>query len=237
MSITATRRRLKTALADAEAFRALVGKDTCERWEFAGSLRRQQAMVGDIDHVVIPRWGEVPTEGLFAEPRTANLLWERLDRLVKEGKLTKAIKSNGMRWGEKHRSVVFNGFDHELYTADVENWWPVMAIKTGPAELSKRFVIDIQKSGHCHRGGFYVCSKRRWYCVCGWKDAAPEWVPNAPPKREGIIRAPDRPDEQIALCPMCRRTEGLELERIAIPDEQAYFRVCGLRWVPPEKRG
>src|SRR5689334_8378943 len=100
MSTATVKRSFAEALVDAEAFRDLF-EGCYERWEIAGSLRRMKAEVGDVEHVVIPIFGEVATtSGLFAEKRRANLIWHRLDELVAYRQVTKHLYSNGFRWGD-----------------------------------------------------------------------------------------------------------------------------------------
>ena len=86
MSTTLSRRPLRKATEDAEAFRALFPASTYERWEIAGSIRRGRPEVGDVEHVIVPRFGAIQiTLGLFAESQTVNLLWHHLDGLVRAG--------------------------------------------------------------------------------------------------------------------------------------------------------
>lgn len=102
-----TKRDLARAYEDAVSFRGLFPEACCERWEFAGSVRRGRPAVGDVEHVIVPRWGEVTDPAdLFAVPRRANLLWHHLDRLVCEGGgVGRACYGDDgrRRWGEKYR--------------------------------------------------------------------------------------------------------------------------------------
>src|SRR5437870_2820192 len=92
MSTATAKRTNADALADAEAFRALFNPSHYERWEIAGSVRRKCREVGDVEHVVIPRFGPVTShEGLFAERVTANLLFNQLDQLVRDGTVQKHL--------------------------------------------------------------------------------------------------------------------------------------------------
>lgn len=157
MSTTSTKRSHAQALKDAEAFRALFldpAHHNCPsyvRWEFAGSLRRQKREVGDVEHLIIPAFGEPENPGLFGE-RTLNLLWKRLEELVDgsggAGECRRHIYGEtGFRWGPKYRGVDFRGHLHELWTAGAENWANQLVIRTGPAEFSRRVVSGFNRGG------------------------------------------------------------------------------------------
>lgn len=159
MSTTETRRALGAAKADAEAFRELFS-GCFDRWEVAGSVRRGRPEVGDIEHVVISRFGPVMGEGQLIV-RPGHLLWERMDRLVAEGVLRKAVYPDGStRWGDKYRGVVYpsgeGGFRHEVFRAEIDNWGPILAIRTGPAELSRRLVTQLARSGRLKQEDGFV---------------------------------------------------------------------------------
>jgi DNA polymerase/3'-5' exonuclease PolX len=144
MSTSTTKRPHAVALADAESLRSLFPPTTYARWEFAGSVRRGKPEVSDVEHVVIPNFGDMPGGGLFAD--RVNLLFHRLDELERKGTVTKHVYGNSptgapsYRWGDKYRGVDFRGFNHEFFTADAQNWGAVLLIRTGPARFSQQFV-------------------------------------------------------------------------------------------------
>ena len=89
-----TKRPYAEALANAEKFRDLFMPMFAEAWTIAGSIRRHRPMVGDVEHVVIPKFGEaVPLGSMF--PERCNLLWHRMEELVHNGPLTKAVYGEG----------------------------------------------------------------------------------------------------------------------------------------------
>lgn len=167
MSTTATKRTYREALTDATAFRDRFAT-LYERWEIAGSVRRGKSEVGDIEHVVIPKFGEVAVGGgLFAQTATVNLVWHELERLAAAGQLQKHVYgATGFRWGEKYRGVDFNGFNHEIFCADADNFGPTLAIRTGPAEFSQRLVVALRHGGMCNKHGKVW---RYHPCACGGK--------------------------------------------------------------------
>lgn len=149
MSTSDSKRLRRIALEDAEAFKALFPAHTYTRWEFAGSLRRQMKVVGDVEHVIEPVWGDVEVgTGLFVETVRTNLLLHRLDELYRASQVAKHVYPNGThRWREKYRGVSFRGFAHELFTATAENWGLILLIRTGPAEYSREVVDRLRARG------------------------------------------------------------------------------------------
>jgi hypothetical protein len=139
-----TKRPWADAMADAESLRALFPPHCYERWEFAGSLRRRCPDVSDVEHVVIPAFGEVAVTmpgSLFSTRQRANLLWHHLDALWQGGTVERHIYGQtGMRWGKLYRGIDYRGCMHEFFTTDPENWGWQLLIRTGPAAYSQRVV-------------------------------------------------------------------------------------------------
>jgi DNA polymerase/3'-5' exonuclease PolX len=245
VSSTTIRRPWAQALAQAEAFREMFPPSCYDAWVFAGSLRRRCTDVGDIEHVVMPRWGDVEIGGgLFAERKTVNLLWHRADELLRERFISHHIyktANNGLttKWGDKYRGAEFRDCCHEIWTANRDNWGSVLAIRTGPTEYSKMLVNALQRRGFVNAEG-YVWNKSSWSCQCGWVGADPKWVAivTARAAWDGAkhFRAPGTPEESAACCPQCQDPMGLTMERISVPDEASYFKLCGLPHIPPERR-
>lgn len=211
MSTTSTKRPHAAAKADAAEFYRLFPAACFARWSAAGSLRRRCPEVGDVEHVVIPAFGELAVGGtLFAQTQRVNLLWHHLDALVSGGVVTKHLYgATGYRWGEKYRGVDFRGHLHELFACEADNWGPTLAIRTGPAEFSKGLVTGLRRNGNRNVDGYV------WRCnacfLCG----------------------PDRVNER---CQKCQGTDLEPIERLSVPDEEAYFKLAGMAFVPPEKR-
>ena len=159
---TSMRRSREKALAEADNFKNLLKPEiTCERFEFAGSLRRGKADVGDIDICCIPRFADLPKMGdLFGETERANLLWQRVNDMVGIGTFTKHIKETAAgprpKWGDGCRAIEFRGCAYEIQMCDPDNWALWLAVRTGPAELSKEIVTRLPKYGYTSRDGFYI---------------------------------------------------------------------------------
>lgn len=154
---SSVKRPLREAMADAEAFRALFPASCYTRWEIAGSVRRRREYVGDVEHVVIPAIGEWSSGDIFATPTTGSLLWHELDKLVDAGTVKahtyQTTRGDQFRWGEKYRGIDFRHFNHEIFCAMPDSWGSVLAIRTGPAELSKELVTRLLKYGYKNAEG------------------------------------------------------------------------------------
>ena len=148
MSTTADRVPLAQAYGCAERFRHLFDGSPVHRWEYAGSLRRGEASVGDIEHVICT--GESVFHALDAMVAEEGLFDQAGPRAV-----SKAIYWSGghqlHRWGDKYRGVMFEGVRHELFLATPLNFGLILAIRTGPAAFSRALVEAM------NRGGMYRC--------------------------------------------------------------------------------
>ncbi|HEX8323958.1 MAG TPA: hypothetical protein VF595_08590 [Tepidisphaeraceae bacterium] len=259
MSTTPTKRTLADATADAMAFQCLFDREMYENWTVAGSVRRGREAVSDVEHVVVPRYGEIEEAGgLFTETRRVNLVMHHLDKLASAGSVKKHVYGglNGdgisranppegytatrFKWGEKSRGVDYRGFCHEIYAADAENLGSVLAIRTGPGGYSKMLVNALQRNGYMNDGG-YVWNKNDMTCAgCGWRGTfagergllfiAPEDWTDA--KASKWINGRDR----AGVCPQCRKHEPLSMQLVPAPDERAYFKLCGVPYVAPAAR-
>lgn len=162
MSTTALKRPLAEAQADAEAFRDLFA-ECYERWTIAGSVRRGKSEVGDVEHVVIPTQRDRIIPGsMFGEMESVNALLVRMDELLDAGVLVKhtydvnrADGTTGERqmWGDKYRGIDFRGHMHEVFCATPAGWGAILAIRTGPADFSKRLVTSLHPRGLQCEGG------------------------------------------------------------------------------------
>lgn len=155
---TGAKRKHAEALADAEAFKSLFPASCYERWTIAGSVRRLKPEVGDVEHVVIAREGDLPGKDLFATPVKGSLLWHRVDELREELVVSQHIyiDKNGhgaFRWGERYRGLDFRGFNHEIFLAYPDGWGSRLAICTGPADYSHNLVSVIQRFGRYCKDG------------------------------------------------------------------------------------
>lgn len=113
----------------------------CQRIEIAGSLRRKEPMVGDIEIVLI-----LPIAyNLFGDPEEdETFALHLLDlALAKVGCI--CIKN-----GKKYKRVVFRGkYKVDLFITTPQKWGCIFTIRTGSAEFTKRLVTNKKYGGLC----------------------------------------------------------------------------------------
>jgi DNA polymerase/3'-5' exonuclease PolX len=114
-------------------------RDCCEVIQIAGSIRRGKPLVKDAEIVCIPR----------------DTLWHRLDLLVQQRKLEKAmyaIHKKGQpityqpRWGDKYRGVCLPGDDMkiEIFTANKDTYGYQLWLRTGPSKKNEELVTTLK---------------------------------------------------------------------------------------------
>lgn len=114
----------------------------CERIHTAGSVRRKEALVGDLELVAIPKWNRDLLGQMYE-----SLVEARLLRLMGQGVLRK-----GRGWGPKYKHcglpLVGGGCMFlDLYLVSEEEWPVAWAIRTGPADYSKAIVTPRRYGG------------------------------------------------------------------------------------------
>lgn len=120
--ILPTAERLLTALAP-----------FCRRIELAGSLRRQCAMIGDIELVAIPR-------------RPANLFGEPLDGATDLDRFLDARGITFTKRGQRYQQFQYGPFKVDLFLPTPETWGSVFTIRTGSWEFS-RWLVTSEAAG------------------------------------------------------------------------------------------
>lgn len=99
----------------------------CERIEIAGSIRRKQPDVNDIEIVCIPK--SEPCQDLFGKE----------SRMVVNGfiKIINNLeKVKGEPTGKYTQRILPEGIKLDLFMPTVDNWGLIFAIRTGSAEYS-----------------------------------------------------------------------------------------------------
>lgn len=131
-------------------------KDTfspgCEQIEVAGSGRRRQAIVGDIELVAIPKLCpslEVQLS-LFGEPsKLVSALDLLIGKLINEKPHFKRGTKNGPAY--KNFLVNFNSAGSDigldLFITTKEQWGYIFALRTGPSEFNRAWVTQKSKGG------------------------------------------------------------------------------------------
>ncbi len=122
-----------------------------ERWEIAGSIRRRCQTIGDIEHVITPKYRE-GQRGLRGEPcgKAPNLIRLRAAELIAASVVTlhRYGRTGQTRFGNRHIGLDFEGRMHELFMCDADNWGCILAIRTGSAEFSRVLVSRMRRHGY-----------------------------------------------------------------------------------------
>jgi hypothetical protein len=176
---------LLQARAAAEQLKAELGR-YCDRIEIAGSIRRGAPMVKDIELVAIGLTGKEPIPGQLFESRPFDYLERFLETTVSAAKHRSLVrpKMRGDRkapWGTRYKWLWWT-FERVTYPVDLfqvtrETFAPQLVIRTGPAEFSKRLVMQLG-----HGGAMPTCMRQhegRLEKVTGWDNLAGQniWTP------------------------------------------------------------
>lgn len=127
-----------TASASAHRFTGAISH-LCTQVAIAGSIRREEGQVSDIEVVCQP---------ITEDPKT-DPLETLIDELIADGTLTPWLDKNGRKsMGPKSKRLVFEGTRLDMFIVrPPAQWGVIMAIRTGPAEYSKLLVTQLSKYG------------------------------------------------------------------------------------------
>ena len=145
--------------------------DACDRIEIAGSIRRAAPVIGDLEIIAIAK----PGRDLFGESATAPTeLSVRVDELLAAGRFSDRprngpnFKQLVLPWwipatGSKQAppTATKQAAQVDLFITSAKQWAVQLAIRTGPADYSKRLVTR-QSWGGLLREGLTVSSGRVW---------------------------------------------------------------------------
>lgn len=138
-------------LAQARAFAdrvVAVLEPACSRIEIAGSIRRLSPEVGDVEIVAVPRG--IPIN-LFGEPGDGP---NDLDRLIAELIMTDRVRPRLTSLGSRRMGQRFKALESpggakiDLFAVlPPAQWGAIFAIRTGPADYSRRLVTSARERG------------------------------------------------------------------------------------------
>lgn len=129
-----------------------------DRIVVAGSLRRRQKFVGDIEILFIPTLYMVP-DGLF-DTVEVNKTDLHIEALITAGVLARRPNSAGREaWGKLNKLAVHvqTGIPVDLFAATRENWWNYLVCRTGSAENNINISMAARRKGwkwHPYGSGF-----------------------------------------------------------------------------------
>jgi len=118
-------------------------KTHCERIEIAGSIRRQETEVGDIEIVCIPKHVIVTQDALFGSPAQQSITSPEFIAQVEKWQEIK-----GHPTGRYTQRLLPEGIKLDLFMTTAQNWGYIYAIRTGPWEYSKYLVTRAKRMGY-----------------------------------------------------------------------------------------
>lgn len=143
---------LETARLAADELIELVA-ESCHRYEVAGSIRRQERTVGDIELVVIPKMTSTPVQDMFGtivSHDQHSQFDERCAELLADATFELRRKKDGTTaWGPQAKFGIFRGVAIDLYSTTWESWGVTLLLRTGPSDFSRRLVTDKRHGGLC----------------------------------------------------------------------------------------
>lgn len=170
----------------------------CERIDIAGSLRRGCEFVSDIEIVCVPIVVETKISNgrdLFGE-RSDVIVENRVDQAVNRLLLTerwepRLDKNEREAIGSRYKRLLVDGVPLDLFSVlPPASWAVVYAIRTGPAEFSKRLVTQQRKGGYLPNDmrvaggtvlvdggavtGLELLEEREFFELCGLRYIEPE---------------------------------------------------------------
>ena len=123
-----------------------VAKEIC----FAGSLRRQSPLVGDIELLYIPVFVEEDDPDDMFGTKEINLTDREIEAMISERVLEKRLSSSGKQiYGSKNKLLrhMESGIPVDLFAATEECWFNMLVCRTGPSQSNIRLCTEAQKRG------------------------------------------------------------------------------------------
>ncbi len=128
------------ALFVAQKFVAYLARH-CRRIEIAGSLRRRQPFVSDIEILFVPRLTSITDFGdMFGAKTQISQAGVAIDALIAAELIAKRPNKLGhLTWGAENRLAVHveSGIPVDFFATTEANWWNALVVRTGPAASNK----------------------------------------------------------------------------------------------------
>ena len=126
-------------------------KPYCDRIEIAGSIRREKAIVGDIEIVAIPK------------PYQSGLFEDGLATVVNKWQKVKGDLNYGHT--KYTQRILPDGIKLDLFFAEPENWGLIFAIRTGSADFSHKVLANgWVKAGYKSQDGYLWHGRDKYNC-------------------------------------------------------------------------
>lgn len=121
----------------------------CERIEIAGSIRRKQSTVKDIEIVCIPKQIEMPGQ--------IDLFGITSPIMVRDPEFRKEIDSyrfvKGKSTGKHMQRTTADHAVIDLFVAEPDNWGYILLLRTGSKEFNINMINSMKKRNHHCREG------------------------------------------------------------------------------------
>ncbi|HYI66349.1 MAG TPA: hypothetical protein VEW95_05460 [Candidatus Limnocylindrales bacterium] len=149
-------------------------RDSCERVEIAGSIRREKAMVADIEIVAMPKIETGDGGDLWGTPVEMDRLAERLEYLRRHDIVTardvdthrrSGVVETQHKLGDRYQALVYATLPVDLFIVrDPDQWGLIFALRTGPGDWNTRLVTDCKRYLRRVEGGYVYRSGQRVPC-------------------------------------------------------------------------
>lgn len=155
----------------------------CEKVAIAGSIRRMQPKVGDVELLYIPKWEEKISNGELI-PKKINKSQEKIEELINSNVLSLRRKSNGTTaFGKKVKLLVDNQsqIPIDLFACEKNQWINNLVSRTGGK------MTNITIASHAKRMGW------NWLmCDAGFvnKQTHEAFIPEKEEDVFGFVRIP-----------------------------------------------
>jgi DNA polymerase/3'-5' exonuclease PolX len=157
LSVSKTAIPLDSALPIAESIAEALAP-FCQNLQVAGSVRRRVAQVHDVEIVAVPRLAKLQAalfDDVLPSDPPVSLLHEHLEDREHAGTVRRRRDRNGRTfWGPSDKRMLWrygaastDWIAVDLFGATPETLGAKLALRTGPAELSKRLVTPKAKGG------------------------------------------------------------------------------------------
>jgi DNA polymerase/3'-5' exonuclease PolX len=120
----------------------------CERIQIAGSLRRGNHEVGDVELLYIPRFEARQADFFTSAP--VNLADEEIGRLLAGQVLAKRPSKIGVfTWGASNKLGLHtaSGVPVDMFATSSDNWWVSLVIRTGSKAMNLILTTAAQRRG------------------------------------------------------------------------------------------
>lgn len=125
-------------------------KESTERIEIAGSLRRERPHVKDIEILFVPKTAPHSTDLFMEHFEIADNTDVLFGEWLRVGYITKRLSVDGKTaWGPKNKLAVHtaSGIAVDFFATTKENWWNSLVVRTGGKRSNLQLTMAANKKG------------------------------------------------------------------------------------------